>query len=181
MWRGSEALPGLARGGSTAVIFCRVFGAKKMELDTLMLRKPRRSLKLFGTIDTTVFTVVLVVVVLVLFVTLNVPTGHHGMSVDIPAVWHPVAMRGALREDAMLVTVTRDGRIWFGRDQVAFGSLAGKIQDRLKDRGIERKVYVKVDLRARYGAVKEVLDSVRAAGILRVAFMVNQRRVGVSL
>jgi hypothetical protein len=96
----------------TAVIFCRTFGARRMDLDTLMLRKPRGSLKLFGTIDTTVFTVVLVVVVLILLiVSWTLPPHHHAASLDIPAVWHPVAMRGALRDDVMKVSVTRDGAI----------------------------------------------------------------------
>jgi biopolymer transport protein TolR len=84
-------------------------------------------------------------------------------------------MPGALREDVMLVSVTRDGQIYFGSDQIDSADLSGKIKNRLKDRGVERKVYINADLRARWGGVKQVLDVVRSAGILRVAFLVNQR------
>jgi len=77
----------------------------------------------------------------------------------------------------MLVVVTRNGQIYFGSDHIAADSLVGRIQDRLKDRDVERKVYIKADSRARWGTVKPVLDGVRSAGILRVAFLVDQRRV----
>ena len=42
---------------------------------------------------------------------------HHGISVDLPKVLHPVAMRNALREDAMKVTILRDGKVYFGNEQ----------------------------------------------------------------
>jgi biopolymer transport protein ExbD len=143
-----------------------------------MLRKPRRSSNLISKIDTTVLTGVLVVVLLILLiVSWTYPTYHHAWSVDIPAILRPVAMRGALRDDAMQVTITRDGKIGFGPDLVASDELAGKIQDRLKDRGVERKIYIRADKRAKYGTVKAVLDAVRSAGIIRVAFLVDQRSV----
>jgi biopolymer transport protein ExbD len=41
---------------------------------------------------------------------------------------------------------------------------------------VERKVYIKADMRARWGAVKQALDAARAAGILRVAILTDQRR-----
>jgi biopolymer transport protein ExbD len=50
------------------------------------------------------------------------------------------------------------------------------IADRVKDKSIERKIYIRADARARWGTVKVVLDGVRAAGILRVAFLVDSRR-----
>jgi biopolymer transport protein ExbD len=77
----------------------------------------------------------------------------------------------------MQVTITRDNKVYFGSDRVSLINLPVKIQDRLKDRDVERKVYVSADMRARWGTVKMVLDQVRSAGILRVAFLVNQRRL----
>ena len=117
------------------------------------------------------------VVFVMLLVFMTVPTHHHGVSVDLPKVPHPVAMRGADREDAMKATVTRDGKVYFGNEQIRFGDLPAKIQERLKDRDVERKVYVVADMRSRWGTVKLVLDGVRSAGIIRVAFLADQRRV----
>jgi biopolymer transport protein ExbD len=81
------------------------------------------------------------------------------------------------REDAKFVTVMRDGSVYFGVDKIATYDLASRILDRLKDRSVERRVYIRADGRARYRTVKEVLDGVRSAGIERVAFPVDQRHV----
>jgi biopolymer transport protein ExbD/biopolymer transport protein TolR len=143
-----------------------------------MLRKLRPSPKLFSDFNTLQFASVMAMVVFVmLLVFMTIPTYHQGNSVDLPHVSHAVSMPGADREDAMLVSITRDGKAYLGTDQVNVTNLAAKIQDRLKDRGVERKVYVKADMRARWGTVKLVLDGVRSAGIIRVAFLVYPRPV----
>jgi len=85
-------------------------------------------------------------------------------------------MPGALREDALMVAVTRDGVVYFGADRVEADALGGKLEERLKNRDIERKVYVLADMRARWGSVRRVLDGVHSAGVLRVAFLVSERK-----
>lgn len=117
------------------------------------------------------------VVFVILLVFMTIPTGHHGWRADLPRVSHVVPMPGALREDAMLVTITRDGKVYFGSDRIDVINLPAKVQDCLKDRGVERKVYVVADARARWGTVKDALEGVRGAGIIRVAFLVDQRPV----
>ncbi len=102
---------------------------------------------------------------------------HHGVSIDLPRILYPVAMPGAMRDDVMQVSITRDGKVYFGSEQIVPDYLAEKIQGRLTDRDVERKVYIRADARARYGTVKTVLDGVRSAGIIRVAFLADQRRV----
>ena len=138
-------------------------------------------MKLIAGIDSSALASILIVVVFILLAAeAMVSPPHHGISVDMPKAWHPVSMPGVLRDDAMKVTVMRDGRVYFGFDRINPDDLAAKIQDRLKDRGVEWKVYIVADQRARWGTVKDVLDGVRSAGILRVAFLVYQRRLAVS-
>jgi biopolymer transport protein TolR len=142
-----------------------------------MLRKRRKPEKLFSDFNTPQFASVMGMVIfvpLVLFMMWIRP--HGGISADLPKVMHPVSMSSALREDAMRVTVTRDGRVWFGTDPVYRDDLTAKIQQRLKEPGIERKVYVVADTRAQWGSVKRVLENIRSAGILRVAFLADQRK-----
>ena len=116
------------------------------------------------------------VVILLLFMADTRPHHYRSVPVDMAKVARPVSMRDADREDAMIVSVTRDGRVYFGGEQVPPDALPLKIADRLKDHNVERKVHIKADTRARWGAVKQVLDGVRAVGLLRVAFLVEQRR-----
>jgi biopolymer transport protein TolR len=140
--------------------------------------KSRTSPRLFSDFNTLQFASVMAMVVFVMllvFMTITTPY-HHGGSVDLPKVLHPVAMRGADREDAMKVAITRDGKVYFGTEQVRVADLTAKIQDRLKDREVERKVYIVADMRARWGGVKLALDGVRSAGIIRVAFLADEGR-----
>jgi biopolymer transport protein ExbD len=146
----------------------------KTETGSLMLRKSRPPAKLFSGFDTLQFASVMgLVVFVILLIFMTIPTSHHGVSVDLPKVLHPISMRNALREDAMKVSILRDGKVYFDSDQINVVNLPAKIQDHLKDREAERKVYVVADKRARWSDVEMVLDGVRSAGILRVAFLVN--------
>lgn len=117
------------------------------------------------------------VIFVILLVFMVTPTRfHQGVGVDLSKVSHPVSMPGALREDAMKVIIQRNGKVYFGNEQVEPGSMAEKIQARLKDRDVEHKVYIAADMRARWGVVKIVLDGVQSAGVIRVAFLADQRR-----
>lgn len=145
--------------------------------DSFMLQSWRKPAKLFSDFNTLQFASVMSLVV---FVTLLVflvwsPPFHSG-SVDLPKVLHPASMPNADREDAMIVYVTRDGKVYFGREQVTMADLPQRITDRLNDHSVERKVYIKADMRARWGGIKLVLEAVHSAGILRVAFLTYQRQ-----
>jgi biopolymer transport protein ExbD len=141
-----------------------------------MLQTWRKPAKLFSDFSTLQFACVMALVVFVmLLMFLTMPTRQCNTSVDLPKVAHPVSMRGADRENAMRVSITRDGKVYFGVEQVMSASLADKMVDRLKDPEVEWKVYVVADARARWGSIKPVVDSVRAAGIRRIAFLVDQR------
>ena len=145
--------------------------------ELVMLQSWRKPAKLFSDFNTPQFACVMsLVVFIVLTVLLTWPTPYHHGSVALPKVNHPASMPGADREDAMVVNVTRDGKVYFGVEQVNPEKLSQNIEDLLKDHSVERTVYVKADMRARWGTVKQVLDSVRAAGLMCVAFLVDQRR-----
>jgi biopolymer transport protein TolR len=152
-----------------AVTFHRVCLDRKMKL----VRKSRTSPRLFSDFNTLqVASVMAMVVFITLLVFMTLPTPHHGVSVDLPKVSHPISMPGALREDMMKVFILRDGKVYLGGDRIDVINLPAKVQDRLKDRGVERKVYVVADTRAQWGTVKTVLDQIRSAGIIRIAFLV---------
>ena len=157
-------------------MFPNPFGCVNMGSVINMPVATRSSPKLFSDFNTLQFAGVMAMVVFVMLLPfMMITTPHHGVSVDLPKAWHPAAMSGALREDAMKIWILRDGKVFFGNEQISADSLPARITDHLKNRGVERKVYIAADARARWGTVKEVLDGVRAAGILRVAFLAHQR------
>jgi len=146
--------------------------------ELVMLQTWRGPVKLFSDFNTLQFACVMawvLFVLLIVFLSNGGPTCR-GITTDLAKVEHPVSMPGAEREDAMIVNITRDGKVYFAADQIMLANLSQKIADRLNDRSVERKVYIRADMRARWGTVREVLDGVKASGLMRVAFLVDQRR-----
>jgi len=101
---------------------------------------------------------------------------QHGVSVDLAKTNNPTQMPDADKEDALLVAVTRDGKIFFGSDQVAAADqLTHLVKDRLVNR-TDKRVFIKADARARYGSVVDVVDNVRAAGVDQLGLLTEQRK-----
>jgi biopolymer transport protein ExbD len=97
-------------------------------------------------------------------------------SVDLAKVHHAVSMPGARREDALVVTIERDGQVFLGDDKVIVSELHTKIAEGLR-RGPTGKIYIQSDARTKYRYVLEVLDGIRSAGVENVAFLVLERSV----
>jgi biopolymer transport protein ExbD len=90
---------------------------------------------------------------------------------------NPEQMPDADKEDALLVAVMRDGSVFFGTDKIAAADLTQKIKDRLASRQ-DKRVFLKADARAKFGAVVEVVDNVRAAGVDQLGLLTDQKKAG---
>jgi biopolymer transport protein ExbD/biopolymer transport protein TolR len=144
------------------------------------MQMKRRPNLLISRIDVTAFAGIMLALLFLFMPSYGGFRAHRGMSVDLPQVSHPISMPHANREDAMIVVITRDDKVFFGPEQVIPDVLPVVIRERINQRinqGSEKKVYIKADARAKYGWVAEVLDGVRAAGIEKIGFLVEQRRV----
>ena len=140
-----------------------------------MVRSYSNSLKkLICRIDVSAFAAVMFALVAMFLAPATVVDLPKHASVDFAKVLHPAPMTGADREDALEIAVTRDGQIWLGTNQVNAEYLPAAIRERVSH-GAERKVYIRADMRAKYGTVKLALNSVRSAGIENVAFLVDKR------
>jgi len=101
--------------------------------------------------------------------------GNDSIGVDLPKVNCPVKMRCANREDALIVAIFRDGSVYFDNDRVNARDLPARLRERISH-GAETKVYLKADARARYSNVVPVLNGVRAAGVVSIGILVDERR-----
>jgi biopolymer transport protein ExbD len=97
---------------------------------------------------------------------------HYLRTVDLATAATASRQPHALLDKALKVYVTRDGSFYFQFARVALEELPQLLQTACL-KGAERKVYLRVDARAKYGDVKIALDQISAAGIQNVAFMVE--------
>jgi biopolymer transport protein TolR len=100
-----------------------------------------------------------------------------GISVDMAKVNNPTPMQDADKEDALLISIMKNGDVFFGADKVTGGvdSLTGKVRDRLTNR-TNKEVYLKADARVHFGNVVQVVDAVRAAGVDDLGLLTEQRK-----
>jgi biopolymer transport protein TolR len=144
-----------------------------LEICFMSMAKRNEGAKVNSDINVTPMVDVMLVL-LIIFMVIT-PMLQKGISVDMAKVNNPTPMADADKEDALLVSVMRDGTVYFGSDKVPVDSLSGKVKDRLTNR-TDKRVYVKADARAHYGKVVEVVDSVRSAGVDDLGLLTEQRK-----
>jgi len=82
-------------------------------------------------------------------------------------------MQAADKEDAAVLAITRDGKIFLGSDPITMDKITGKVKDRVADK-LDKTVYIKSDARAKYGDVVSVVDAVRAAGVDTIGLLAEK-------
>jgi len=116
-----------------------------------------------------------VMLVLLLIFMVITPMLQKGQSVDLAKTINPIQMPDADKEDALIVAVMRDGRIFFDTQQVGPEELTNKVKERVQNRA-DKRVYVKADARAKYKSVVDVVDDVRSAGVDQLGLLTDQKR-----
>ncbi|MBS1832574.1 MAG: biopolymer transporter ExbD [Acidobacteria bacterium] len=113
-------------------------------------------------------------VLLIIFMVIT-PMLSKGQTVDLVKTKNPIAMAAADKEDAIVVAVTRDGKVWLspGNTQMPPDQLPTKVKDLLTNR-MDKTCYIKADSRARYERVVDVVDQLRAAGVDQLGLLVEQ-------
>ncbi len=114
-------------------------------------------------------------VLLIIFMVIT-PMLSKGQTVEFAKAVNAIAMKEADAEDAILVAVTRDGALYLmpGNTRVGPEEIPAKVSDLLTGR-LDKTVYVKSDARAKYQAVEEVVDYLRAAGVDQLGLLTESQ------
>ena len=104
-------------------------------------------------------------VLLIIFMVIT-PMLSKGVNVDKVKTYNAIQMKDADREDAILIAVTRDGKVFLspGNTMIQPDQLSGKVKDLQQNRQ-DKTVYIKADARARFASVTDVVDNLRSAGV----------------
>jgi len=104
-------------------------------------------------------------VLLIIFIVIT-PLLTKGVTVEYVKAKNPIAMQNADKEDAILISVSRNGQVFLspGNRQLTVDELPTKVQDLLTNK-LDKTVYIRADARAKYQAVEDVVDNLRAAGV----------------
>jgi len=113
-------------------------------------------------------------VLLIVFMVIT-PMLQNKVNVELAQTDNPTAMPDADKEDAVVVAVTRDSRIYLGQNQVSEGDLGSKVRDAL-DSKTDKQIFIRADARAKYGTVTAAIDDIRTAGVDEVGLLTEQRQ-----
>jgi len=125
------------------------------------------------TSDINVTPMVDVMLVLLIIFMVITPMLQKGVSVDMVKSVNPRSMPDADKEDAVLVAVTRDGRLYLGSDQMRLEDLGKAVRDRIANR-VDKTVYIKSDARAKFEQVVKAVDEVRSAGVDQLGLLTEK-------
>jgi biopolymer transport protein TolR len=138
-------------------------------------RAAKRSPRVYPVIDLMPF---LGVFLVLLFIFMCVVPPYHAswQQMNLPKAQSATLQPGAVREDAIRIAVTRDGRFFFDSVEAEAGDLPNLIRTAMRC-GSERKVYLLADSRAKNGDVEIVVDQIRLSGITDVVILANRPSV----
>ena len=112
-------------------------------------------------------------VLLIIFMVIT-PMLQKGAPVENAKAKNAIAMQAADKEDAIQISVTKDGRFFLspGNAQIHIEDVPGKVKD-LQTNKLDKTVYIRADARAKYEAVEDVVDNLRAAGVDQIGLITD--------
>jgi biopolymer transport protein TolR len=110
-----------------------------------------------------------VMLVLLIIFMVSAPMMNTGVDVDLPAAQAPQVQ---LDEEKLLLTVTKDQKVYLGRDEIAFEKLEATLlaNDRMQR---EKELYMQADENVPYGFVARVIALVKKAGISKLGLVTD--------
>ena len=116
----------------------------------------------------------IMLVLLIIFMVIT-PMLQHGTPVDMAKAENADKMPNADKDDAIIVAVTRDGRMFLspGNREIGVDAITDSVKDLLTGR-LDKTVYVRSDARAKYGDVVKAVDAVRSAGVENLGLLTEK-------
>jgi biopolymer transport protein ExbD/biopolymer transport protein TolR len=118
-------------------------------------------------------------VVLIIFMVIT-PLLNKGVNIELATARNPITMADADKEDAVIVSITRDGTVFLspGLNKLPdLKDLGQKVKDLLADRPV-KTVYIRSDSGAKYSIVEDVVDGLRTGGVEDVGLITEQDLMG---
>ena len=129
--------------------------------------------KVNSTINVTPMVDVMLVLLIIFMVV--TPLLHPGPEIQLAKTNHAMDMTDADKDDALLVAINREGRVFLGNEEVNPANLTERIQNRIAGR-TDRTVFLRADARSHYRAVADVVDNIRSAGGSEVGLLTERKQ-----
>ena len=110
-----------------------------------------------------------VMLVLLIIFMVTAPMIQQGVDVDLPEAR---ATTMTSDEGKLILTVTKDKRVYLGKMEIAFSEVEDKLKANAKVQS-DREVYLHADKRLEYGVVVQVMAAMKNAGVDRLGMVTD--------
>ena len=121
----------------------------------------------------------IMLVLLIIFMVVT-PLLQQGISVALPReMRNPDEDPNIIKESSVVLAITQDGQIYFKKERIDKADLKAKVDSMMENKtGPDRIVYIRSDINANYGAVVDLINSVRESGIDQIGLVADKKKGG---
>jgi biopolymer transport protein TolR len=108
-----------------------------------------------------------VMLVLLIIFMITAPMLQQGLDVNLPVA---TGTTQPSRDDQIVLTVSKDGKIYLNQTVYTLEALRPKLQALYQNR-LDQTLFLRADAEVTYGAVVQVMDEVKKAGIVKLGMI----------
>jgi len=116
-----------------------------------------------------------IMLVLLIIFMITTPLLQTGVTVNLPKAKNPLDAPEADSKDAIVVALTREGRIYLQKTPNSEDELIKYVTDRLTGE-INKTMFLKADQSVSYGRVVQIVNQCRKAGVERIGLMAEKEK-----
>jgi len=116
-----------------------------------------------------------IMLVLLIIFMITTPLLQTGVTVNLPKAKNPLDAPEADSKDAIVVALTREGRIYLQKTPITEEDLIKYVTDRLTGE-INKTMFLKADQSVAYGRVVQIVTQCRKAGVERIGLMAEKEK-----
>ncbi len=116
-----------------------------------------------------------IMLVLLIIFMITTPLLQTGVTVNLPKAKNPLDAPEADSKDAIVVALTREGRIYLQKTPISEDELIKYVTDRLTGE-INKTMCLKADQSVSYGRFVQIVNQCRKAGVERIGLMAEKEK-----
>jgi len=119
----------------------------------------------------------IMLVLLIIFMVVT-PLLQQGVSVALPReMRNPDEDPNIIKESSVVLAITQDGQIYFKKERIDKADLKTKVDSMMENKtGADRIVYIRSDINASYGAVVDLINTVRESGVDQIGLVADKKK-----
>ena len=115
-----------------------------------------------------------IMLVLLIIFMITTPLLQTGITVNLPKAKNPLDAPEADSKDALVIALTRDGRVYLQKKAITEDELSRVLTDRFSGGEANKTMFLRADSSVAYGRVVQLVNLVRKSGVERVGLMAEK-------